>query len=168
MLKKTVHAVIFLAKSIEERLSMFLLATIVVLVFFSALARAVGEPNPWSVDLSQTLFAWFALATASYTWRKNAHIGVDFFYNKLPLFVRNVVDILNLIFIAIFLGIISTYSVILSFQNWERLLSSLPISYSFITISVGLWGYAMFITTLDRLYRRIRAYFTTPDERKSV
>ena len=143
-------------KTFEDRFSMVLLCIMVILVFLSAVARAVGRPNPWSVEVAQLLFTWFTFAAASATWRRNGHVSVDIFYNRFPKKIQIVCDYISLILTAVFLGYISTYAVVLAIQNYERRLNVLPISYSWITISVAIFGYAMLLTTIFRIIRKIR------------
>lgn len=150
--------------SIEEKLCMTILAINLILVFFSACARAVGYPNPWSVELAQTLFAWFAMSAVSITWRKNKHVNVDLVSRKFSPELTKAVTIINYILITCFLAALVVLSVKLSITSIDRYLLSIPITYSVITISVGIFSASMLQTTIARLIEMIR----TPDYFKKV
>lgn len=143
---------------LEEKFCVLLLVINVSLVFFSAVGRALGFPSPWSVELAQTLFAWFAFSSASVTWRKNEHVNVDLFSRKFPPKISKIINIINYVFIGAFLALLSVLAILLAIKNKNRYLFSLPISYSFITISVGIFGFSMFITTIQRLLGYIKNF----------
>lgn len=138
----------------EIGLSVALLLCIIALVFFAAIARTIGYPVPWSVDLAQTLYAWFAFMAASIALKNKKHIGVDMLSRKLPRKVQLVLEIIGNILTLAFLGIVVYYGVKLSIKNVDRLLNSLAISYSVITISVAYGCFSMFITSLIHLKER--------------
>lgn len=142
-------------KRTEEFLAMILLGIMVVFVFASAVGRFAGMAIPWAVDFSQLLFTWFTFIAASVTWRKDGHVSVDLFYTHFPKWLQTICDYINLIVPAVFLGICSTYSVILAWKNRLRVLSAMGISYSFVTISVAIFGYIMLVITLIRIVRKI-------------
>ena len=52
------HTLIRKAIALEEWISQFFLAVIVLLVFVAAFTRYIGMPINWSVDIAQALFVW--------------------------------------------------------------------------------------------------------------
>ncbi len=140
---------------IELNICIALLTMMVVLVFASAIGRFIGFPNPWSVEIAQIMYTWLTFAAASYAWRSNNHVAVDIFYRRMPKPIKKVCDIINLFLIGAFLVIITASTIDLAITNFERQLNAVPISYSFVTISVAFFGVFMIITTLLRLYATI-------------
>ena len=69
---------------IEDAFGKLLLAAIVLLIFFAAIARNAGYPLIWSVDMAQALFVWLCFTGAVKALRQRAHIGVDYFVQKMP------------------------------------------------------------------------------------
>lgn len=144
----------------ELALSIILLILIIVLVFFAAIARSIGYPVPWSVDMAQTLYAWFAFIAASIALKNKKHIGVDMLSRKLPKKVQVFLEIIGNILTLGFLGLVVYYGIQLSIKNVDRVLNSLEISYSIITLSVAYGCFSMFITSLFHLKDQIIELFS--------
>ena len=56
----------------EEFLFSFLFAVMVALVFSSAIARGIGKPLAWSLDVAQLLLCWTSLVGADVAFRHEA------------------------------------------------------------------------------------------------
>lgn len=63
--------------TIETWIGVVMLATIIVLVFASAVMRTIKYPIVWSVDLAQLLFVWISMLGADVALKRKAHVGVD-------------------------------------------------------------------------------------------
>lgn len=141
---------------IESGFSMVLLIGLVVLVFVAALFRYAGKPFTWSAELAQLMFSWFTMACASVTWRADGHVSVNVLYRHFSPIVQRIIDLVNLIFIAAFLCLLSTNAVILAVSNWTRRINALRISYSWISVSIAVFGYIMLINTLFRIVKAVK------------
>jgi TRAP-type C4-dicarboxylate transport system permease small subunit len=141
--------------TLEEWISKALLVLIVVLVFFAAVMRSIGYPVPWSVDMAQLFFAWFAFLGASQALRRDSHIGVDVLTRILPERYQRIINIVHLILIGIFLSVIAYFGVILSMKNYARIIYSLQLSYSFISISVAFGSMLMLGTVISKLKKLV-------------
>ena len=72
----------------EEFLFSFLFAVMVALVFSSAIARGIGKPLAWSLDVAQLLLCWTSLVGADVAFRHDKFIGLDLFTRKMPVKVQ--------------------------------------------------------------------------------
>ena len=121
---------------IEEALGRALLAAIVVLVFVAAISRSFDHPIVWSVDLAQALFIWLCFIGALKALRARAHIGVDYFVQKLPHPLRRGLDLFLAVLAVAFLATMGWFGFQLTILNWQRTFGDSGISYAWVTIAV--------------------------------
>lgn len=140
----------------EETLTKILLVIIIALVFYAAVVRWIGFPLPWSVEMAQLFYAWFAFLAAAQALRRKAHIGVDFITRRFPNKIQNITTIIEYIIICMFLLFMIYSSIQLSINNAVRQLNALPISYSFITISIAFGCFSMLITSILHIISLIK------------
>lgn len=129
---------------------------IIVFVFFAALVRWIGYPVAWSIDIAQILFGWVVFLGADSTLRRNGHIGMGLFVEKLNLKNQRYIMIFNYILIEVFLGVMVVYGTYLCYINTERLFNAIQISYSYATASVPFGCALMFITVARKLISLIK------------
>lgn len=128
------------------------LCTIVVLVFISAIFRAIGRPIQWSIDVSQFLLAWTAFLGADMGFRDNRVLGVDLITRRLPLKVQAVIKmIVQTLILAMLLSFVF-YGIKLSIDSRLRVFQSIHVSYSFVTISLPVMAILMSTTVFINLY----------------
>lgn len=121
---------------LEELIALILVAGIAVLVFVSALMRTVGHPLNWAQDV--------------------ALIGVDLFVKKFPAGVQKVLDILFKVIIAAFLCVLIYYGYGMTTTGWARQITSLHISYSWVTMAVPVGSFFMLISTILNIIERVK------------
>jgi len=131
-------------------LASFFLAAIVVLVFLAALSRWFNYPLIWSVDTAQLLFGWLCFFGADAAMRHNSHIGMDVLVRLLPQGAQRGIRMLLMLFAMFFLGIIAVYGFILCYHNYERLFNTIPVSYSWATLSVPVGCLLMLRTMVEQ------------------
>jgi TRAP-type transport system small permease protein len=139
----------------ENFITNLLMIGVVFFVFIAAVLRWAGYPISWSVEFAQFLFVWVIFLGANRCLREDKHISVDFFTKKLPEKVRITVEIAINLFVMGFLIFLCIFGTLLSLENSVRLISNLPISYSFITMAVPIGSMLMIITILFKLKEKI-------------
>ena len=137
----------------EERLAMAFFALTSIFVFVGAVARVVGHPLIWSVELAQLSFAWSCVLGADVALKKNIHIEIDILVRFFPRAVRQALAFTWQIAIACFLAVLMYYGIEMTLLNTERELGVLPISYSWVTGAIPVGAGLMLITVLIRLCR---------------
>ncbi len=140
----------------EEFVANLLLVAITVLVFASAIARTVGHPLNWAVDISLLLFAWQVFIGGDIAVRNTDLIGVELIANKFPGKVQKALKLVFFVMIIIFLAVLVYFGIPLLIQNWKRLFQVLPISYSWATMSVPVGAFLMIISAGIRLSEIIK------------
>lgn len=138
-------------KKIDEIIVVTMLVLVVILVFLAALLRWFGVPVAWSVDVAQLLFVWVCFLGANIALKNNKHIGIDLFTRKMPFKMKNYVALFNNIIIVVFLAIVFYYGAQLSIDNFKRQFNTLPISYSYVTLSAPVGCFLMLLTSYKRI-----------------
>ena len=100
---------------VEEALAGALMVAIAVLVFAAAIARFVGRPWNWAMDMSTFLFAWAVFLAADASMRNDRHPNVDLFVKKLPK-KPGYIELLNYVLIAAFLVCLIYYGIVMSYH----------------------------------------------------
>ncbi|MBQ6373577.1 MAG: TRAP transporter small permease [Clostridia bacterium] len=146
---------------VEQWIALLLLAGITLLVFVAALARTFNHPINWAQDAALVMFAWMCFLGGDIAIRTTGLIGVDLFVNKFPKAVQKGIDILFKLIIMVFLVVLAVYGYQYVVGYAKRMITTLNISYAWVTASVPVGGALMFINTAINLVRSIR----TPAER---
>ena len=133
---------------LEELIALILVAGIAVLVFVSALN--------WAQDVALIAFAWLIFLGSDVAMRGSGLIGVDLFVKKFPAGVQKVLDILFKVIIAAFLCVLIYYGYGMTTTGWARQITSLHISYSWVTMAVPVGSFFMLISTILNIIERVK------------
>ena len=140
----------------EENLALFLLAGLTILVFVSAMMRTFGFPLNWAQDAAQVAFARMIYFGSDIALRGPGLIGVDLLISKFPFTVQKIIDIIFKIAIIIFLVILVINGITMTIEGWEREITTLGISYSFVTMAVPVGSFFMTISTIINLVKTVK------------
>lgn len=144
---------------IEESVAGFLLVAILVLIFGAAVARGLGRPLAWGMDMATFLFAWAVFFSADAAMRKDRHVNVDLFVSRLPKRIQLYIAVLNHLIIAAFLGFLIVYGVWMSYLTRFRTFQGIPgFSYTWVTLSVPVGCSLLLITTVLKIGRMVKDY----------
>jgi TRAP-type C4-dicarboxylate transport system permease small subunit len=143
-------------EQIEEKITAFMLFVLIVLVFIAALLRWWGVPVSWAVDMASLLFVWVCFVGADLAMNSNKHMSVDLFLNTLPQKVRLAITVLVYVLMSAFLIIVIWFGFRLSLENFSRRMNTLPISFSWATISAPIGSLLMMWTIIKKMYRSIK------------
>ena len=135
---------------------MFFFALTSLLVFVGAVARTLGSPLIWSVDIAQAAFVWACVLGADVALKRGAHIEIDILVVRFSAGVRRVLAGLWWVVIALFLACLVFYGVQLMRLNVERPLGDTGLSYVWVTAAIPVGALLMLITTLRMLWRAWR------------
>lgn len=139
---------------VEEVLAGLLLVAILVLIFGAAVARGLGRPLAWGMDMATFLFAWAVFLAADAAMRHDRHVSVDVFVNRLPKRVQCYMAVINHVIIAGFLGFLIVYGIWMSYLTRFRTFQGIPgFSYTWATLSVPVGGSLLFISTVLKIGR---------------
>lgn len=137
----------------EEIVCGFMFFSIVVLVFSSAFLRYVDRPLIWADDIAKLFFAWTAFLGADVAMRRCRLVGVDIIVIRLTPKLQKIAQLIGNVIIAIALFAFVHYGIKLSITSWERYFQTIPVSYSFITMSLPVGALCMLLTTVIKLFK---------------
>jgi TRAP-type C4-dicarboxylate transport system permease small subunit len=130
---------------VEEGIAMAFFAVTTTLVFIGAVARTIGEPLIWAIDIAQMSFAWACVLGADIALKRKVR--------SFPRSVRRVLAAAWLGAISVFLAALVYYGTSLTLLNLERPLGDVGISYGFVTAAIPAGAALMLITAVRRLWR---------------
>lgn len=139
----------------EENLALFLLAGLTILVFVSAMMRTIGYPLNWAQDAALVAFAWMIFFGSDIALRGPGLIGVDLFVKKFPFVVQKAIDIIFNIAIIVFLVILVLNGITMTADGWDREITTLGISYSYVTMAVPVGSFFMTISMVRNLLKSL-------------
>lgn len=141
---------------LEELVALILLAGLTILVFISALMRTFKMPLNWAQDVALVAFAWMIFLGSDIAIRGPGLIGVDLFVRKLPGVIQKALDVIFKVIIIAFLCVLVIYGIQMTVTGWTRQITTLHISYSWVTMSVPVGAILMIISTAIRLVETIK------------
>ena len=141
---------------LEQWLALLLLAGITLLVFIAALTRTFGYPINWAQDAALVMFAWMCFLGGDIAVRTTGLIGVDMFVKMLPKAIQKLLDVTFKIIILVFLGALVIYGYQYAKGYSRRMITTLNISYAWVTSCVPTGAFLMFINTAVNLIDSIR------------
>ena len=141
---------------LEQWIAMLLLAGITVLVFVSAMMRTLGFPLNWAQDAALIMFAWLSFIGGDIALHSTGLIGVDLFVVHFPKKVQKAIDILFKVIMLAFLAVLVFYGYQYVMTGYKRLITTLNVSYAYVTSSVPVGALLMIISVGQNLYKSIK------------
>ena len=141
---------------LEQWIAMALLAGITVLVFVSALMRTIGFPLNWAQDLALIMFAWLSFIGGDIALHSTGLIGVDMIVTHFPKSVQKAIDIIFKVIMLVFLAVLVYYGYQYVMTGYKRLITTLNVSYAYVTSSVPVGALLMIISVGQNLYKSIK------------
>ena len=152
---------------VAEIIGIAALGTIVLTVFANAVGRyAFNSSIIWAEELVLLLVPWLAMTGVFLSVRRGTMIRIDFFFEKLPRFLRRPLGPLGHLFSACVLTFMAGISVqfILLFGSDRALYLEIPRSYSSSALVIG--GFASALAFVVALRRERRAARKVPDDER--
>lgn len=142
---------------LEAVLAGTFLLLMVALIFLGGVARMLGHPLNWTIDLATCSFAWGCFLCADVAWRRDALMSIDLLPARLPARVARLVFYANHVIISLFLVYVIYAGAWLSWVSRARSFQGIPgVSYSWVTASIVVGGALLLTTTLLKLTRALR------------
>jgi TRAP-type C4-dicarboxylate transport system permease small subunit len=140
----------------EAFIARTLLIAMVVLVFGAGIARVVGYPINWAIDMATCFFAWACFFSADIAWRNDKLMAVDVFVNTFPPKAQKACRMVNYAILVVFLTYIIGAGIWLSYISRARAFQGIPaFSYSWVTLSLPIGGALLLISTIIKIRREI-------------
>lgn len=97
-------------RKIETGSAILLLGAIVTLVAIASVARAVGSPIIWSVEIAQLCFVWLCMLCADLALRSERHFGLSILSDSLSPEKRKLLELGNRLVLIALLGFLLIYA----------------------------------------------------------
>jgi TRAP-type C4-dicarboxylate transport system permease small subunit len=134
-----------------------LLIAMVILVFGAGIARVVGYPINWAIDMATCFFAWACFFSADIAWRNDKLMSVDIFVNYFPEKVKKYCRMVNYTILVVFLMYVVVAGLWIAYVSRERAFQGIPaISYSWVTLSLPVGGVLLLISTILKIRKEIK------------
>ena len=143
-------------KRIEFACGGMLLVAVVILVAVASVARAMGSPIIWSVEMAQLIFAWLCMLAADIAMQEDRHFGLQILREILSKRASAWVEIINILVIIGFLAFLLNYAWTNMILMHPRLVGAAQINASYIHASMVVGILLMIRTMVAQLIRRIR------------
>jgi TRAP-type C4-dicarboxylate transport system permease small subunit len=114
----------------------------------------------WNIDLAMFLLAWTAFLGADIAWRSGQLIGVDLVTRQFPRKVQKIIEIAIYLVIMGALALITVFGAKLAVTEKLRTYQSIPIPYSFVTLSLVFAALSMIFSTILKIRRCIMNFNT--------
>ena len=141
---------------LEQWIAMLLLAGITVLVFVSALMRTLGFPLNWAQDAALVMFAWLSFIGGDIALHSTGLIGVDMIVTHFPKVLQKAIDVIFKVVMLAFLAVLVYFGFQYVMTGYKRLITTLNISYAWVTSSVPVGAFLMIISVGQNLYKSIK------------
>jgi TRAP-type C4-dicarboxylate transport system permease small subunit len=109
----------------------------------------------WNIDLAMFLLAWTAFLGADIAWRSGQLVGIDIVTRRLPPLLQKIIEIFIYIIIFGALVLIAVFGIQLAVAERLRMYQSIPVPYSFVTLSIVVAGLSMMLSTILKIRRSI-------------
>ncbi len=139
ILKKTGH----ILTKIEDTFLVVCFSTIAIVLFLQIIFRYfLNSPLIWTEELSRYLLVWITFFGINYGLRRDVHIKMEFFFNKMPASVQQLTTILTQALMVYFMVIL--FSPTLDFVRMQMNIesSAMQISMGIVYISLPV-GFAL-------------------------
>lgn len=141
---------------IELACAAILLAAVVLLIGVASLARAFGSPIIWSIEVAQLLFLWLCIFSIDLALQGNRHFGIGLILDNVPVAVRKLIEIINLLVIIGLLSYLLQFAWNNTILMHPRLDGALQTPGSYFHASMVVGFVLMIRTLLVQLVQTIR------------
>ncbi len=89
---------------IEFACAAILLIAVVLLVGVASVARALGSPIIWSIEVAQLLFLWLCIFSIDIALQQDRHFGISLVLDSVSASTRRAIEVINLVVLIGLLG----------------------------------------------------------------
>jgi len=142
----------------ELSVAKYALALLSLLVFAAAVARTIGHPISWAIDVATFLFAWCVFLGGDIAIREDKLFAIVLVSAKLPWKAQLCLNVINYVIIGIFLLTMIGYGSWLSYLTRVRPFQGIPgFSYTWVTISVPIGCALMLLSVIQKIRLFLKA-----------
>ncbi len=141
---------------ILDRITLLLLTALLLVVGGQIFSRYVLNHSLfWSEELARYLFIWLVFLSAAMVLRREGHIQVSFFVERLAPGLRRAIAILVDLLLLWFTATIFVQSIRLASMVWTVPTAAMEIPWTLVYLGIVLGMTAMVLVTLGALWRNL-------------
>lgn len=99
-------------RRVETGCAILLLTAIVALVAIASIARAVGSPIIWSVEIAQLCFVWLCMLCADLALQNERHFGLSILSDALGDNKKRILELINKVVLIGLLAFLLYYALL--------------------------------------------------------
>lgn len=132
---------------VDDIVAAVVLVGVVVITIVNVIFRYMfNAPILWAEEVALACYVWLVFIGASSTLKRNGHIGIDYFVEKLPSKMKRVTKYIRVFIIYfVFLYVFVFLGIKLTAQAGLKLTPALGISYQWIDVAVPIGGILLVI-----------------------
>jgi TRAP-type transport system small permease protein len=132
-------------------------AVMVVLVFVNVVMHVFDRDNPWTTELCELLMVWVTFLGGAAAARRELHMTITEFLDKLGPAQRKLADLAILALSAVVLALLVWFGMGIVNSSWNNILTVLqiPMAVQYLALPVGAGATLVFV--LNHLVRRAAA-----------
>ncbi len=139
-----------------DRITLILLTVLLLVVGGQVFSRyLLNHSLFWSEELARYLFVWLVFLSAAMVLRRDGHIQVSFFVERLRPGVRRAIAILVNLLLLWFAATILVQSIRLAGMVWTVPTAAMEIPWTLVYLGIVLGMTAMVLVTLGTLWRHL-------------
>jgi TRAP-type C4-dicarboxylate transport system permease small subunit len=136
LLRPFAHFLVAVDKAAKHTL-VALMAVMVVVISTQVLLRYVFNSSiDWADELSRLTFVWSVFLAIPLGIREGLHVGVEIVTVRLPLPVQEALVRAMAAAAAVMMAIVAWQSAVISWDQWDEKMSSLPISAAWFVVGL--------------------------------
>lgn len=143
-----------------EILVMIAFGVLVMDVLWQVFTRFVmNDPSSWTEELAIFLLIWVSLLGAAVALGRGAHLGIDYFVNKLPARNHLMVEIfifLVVVLFSFFVMILGGVDLVRTTLALEQKSPALGVPMGYVYLAVPISGFFMVLYSVIELVGRVR------------
>lgn len=143
-------------RRVETVCAILLLTAIVALVAIASIARAVGSPIIWSVEIAQLCFVWLCMLSADLALQNERHFGLSLLSDALNAPKKRLLELTNRVVLIGLLGFLLYYAWSNVALMHPRLIGATQMHASYIHASMVVGLCLMLRTMIVQTYDRWR------------
>ncbi|RKL64403.1 TRAP transporter small permease [Thermoanaerobacteraceae bacterium SP2] len=143
-----------LFKLLRVILSLLVIGLIVVVLAQVVFRYFLKNSLSWSVEASNFLFVWIVFIGAVLGVHDNSHVGLDLVIKAVPEKIRERMNLIANDVVIIFLVILTYYGTKFTILMSRNMAEAMPISYSWLYVSVPVSTILMIIAIFGNNLRR--------------
>jgi len=151
-----------LERGLSKGLEFFIISTMALLVVdvvWGVFSRyALGEQAKWTEELARFLLVWVTLLGGAFAFGTKAHLGVDYFANRLHPRARKVTAVVSHLVVLFFAGailLVGGANVVSEALVLEQTTPALGWKMGYIYLALPISGFFVVLYTLENLIKTL-------------